>query len=70
MNLLITFTISGLWHGANWTYVVWGVLNGFYLVCGICHWSLFATALGAGCAAVARQFGSLISRGALNRPSL
>ncbi len=30
-NLLITFLISGLWHGANWTYVVWGALNGFYL---------------------------------------
>jgi len=33
-NLLITFAISGLWHGAAWTYVVWGLLNGFYLVFG------------------------------------
>lgn len=32
MNLLITFVISGLWHGANWTYVVWGGLNGLFLV--------------------------------------
>ncbi len=31
-NLLITFGISGFWHGANWTYVVWGLLNGFYLI--------------------------------------
>lgn len=31
-NLFITFTISGLWHGANWTYVIWGMLNGFYLI--------------------------------------
>lgn len=31
-NLLFTFLISGFWHGANWTYVVWGGLNGFYLV--------------------------------------
>lgn len=31
-NLLITFAISGLWHGAAWTYVIWGVLNGLYLV--------------------------------------
>lgn len=31
-NLLITFAISGLWHGANWTYVVWGVYNGVLLV--------------------------------------
>lgn len=34
-NLIITFALSGLWHGANWTYVVWGLLNGFYLVAGI-----------------------------------
>src|ERR1019366_2556035 len=34
INLLITFGLSGLWHGANWTYVVWGILNGTYLVCG------------------------------------
>jgi alginate O-acetyltransferase complex protein AlgI len=33
-NLMVTFGISGLWHGANWTYVVWGLLNGFYLVVG------------------------------------
>jgi D-alanyl-lipoteichoic acid acyltransferase DltB (MBOAT superfamily) len=33
-NLLVTFGISGLWHGANWTYVTWGLLNGFYLVFG------------------------------------
>lgn len=30
-NLLVTFLLSGLWHGANWTYVVWGGLNGCYL---------------------------------------
>ncbi|HEU0124439.1 MAG TPA: MBOAT family O-acyltransferase [Bryobacteraceae bacterium] len=33
-NLLITFAISGLWHGANWTFVCWGLLNGLYLVAG------------------------------------
>lgn len=27
-NLLITFLVSGLWHGANWTYVLWGALHG------------------------------------------
>ena len=27
-NLLITFLVSGLWHGANWTFVVWGGLHG------------------------------------------
>jgi D-alanyl-lipoteichoic acid acyltransferase DltB (MBOAT superfamily) len=31
-NLMLTFMISGLWHGANWTYVIWGSLNGLYLI--------------------------------------
>ncbi len=31
-NILVTFTVSGLWHGANWTFVVWGLLNGLYYV--------------------------------------
>ncbi len=34
-NLLLVFVISGLWHGANWTYIIWGALNGFYLVFAI-----------------------------------
>jgi len=34
MNLLLTFGLSGLWHGANWTYCAWGVLNGVYLIVG------------------------------------
>ncbi|MEM8886865.1 MAG: MBOAT family O-acyltransferase [Bacteroidota bacterium] len=34
-NLLITFLVSGLWHGANWTFVIWGGLHGFYLVASI-----------------------------------
>lgn len=34
-NLLIVFLISGLWHGADWTYIIWGGLNGFYLVFAI-----------------------------------
>jgi D-alanyl-lipoteichoic acid acyltransferase DltB (MBOAT superfamily) len=32
VNVLITFLLSGLWHGAAWTYVVWGVANGILLV--------------------------------------
>lgn len=34
-NLFITFLISGLWHGANWTFIVWGALHGVYLVFAI-----------------------------------
>jgi D-alanyl-lipoteichoic acid acyltransferase DltB (MBOAT superfamily) len=29
-NVMIVFLVSGLWHGANWTFVVWGGLNGVY----------------------------------------
>lgn len=29
-NLLITFAISGVWHGANWTFLIWGMLHGIY----------------------------------------
>ena len=29
--LLATFFLSGIWHGANWTFVVWGLLHGFYM---------------------------------------
>jgi D-alanyl-lipoteichoic acid acyltransferase DltB (MBOAT superfamily) len=32
LNLLLTFAISGLWHGANWTFVIWGTLCGVFLV--------------------------------------
>ncbi|HRI89041.1 MAG TPA: MBOAT family O-acyltransferase [Candidatus Hydrogenedentes bacterium] len=31
MNLFIVFVLSGLWHGANWTFVVWGALHGGYI---------------------------------------
>lgn len=31
-NLFITFLISGVWHGANWTYVIWGGLHGAYII--------------------------------------
>lgn len=31
INVLIVFTISGLWHGASWNFVLWGFLNGLFL---------------------------------------
>ncbi len=34
LNILIVFLVSGLWHGAQWTYVVWGGLNGLFQVIG------------------------------------
>jgi alginate O-acetyltransferase complex protein AlgI len=35
-NLMITMLLGGLWHGAAWTFVVWGGLHGWYLVAE--HW--------------------------------
>jgi alginate O-acetyltransferase complex protein AlgI len=31
-NLMTTMVLGGLWHGANWTFVVWGALHGLYLI--------------------------------------
>jgi D-alanyl-lipoteichoic acid acyltransferase DltB (MBOAT superfamily) len=31
-NLFITFLVSGIWHGANWTYIIWGGLHGLYII--------------------------------------
>ncbi len=32
LNLAVVFTLCGLWHGASWTFVVWGLYHGFFLV--------------------------------------
>src|SRR5205823_5129247 len=32
INLMLTMLLGGLWHGANWTFAVWGGLHGLYLV--------------------------------------
>jgi D-alanyl-lipoteichoic acid acyltransferase DltB (MBOAT superfamily) len=34
-SILLTFLISGIWHGARWTFVVWGALNGLYILVSI-----------------------------------
>lgn len=31
-NIFIIFLISGFWHGANWTFIVWGALNAIYFI--------------------------------------
>jgi len=33
-NLMVTFLVSGLWHGANWTFVIWGGLHGAFQIIG------------------------------------
>lgn len=32
LNLLVTMTLGGLWHGASWTFVIWGAFHGFLLI--------------------------------------
>ncbi|OGX59292.1 MAG: alginate O-acetyltransferase [Omnitrophica WOR_2 bacterium RIFOXYC2_FULL_38_12] len=32
INIMIVFVLSGLWHGANWTFIVWGAFHGFMLI--------------------------------------
>jgi D-alanyl-lipoteichoic acid acyltransferase DltB (MBOAT superfamily) len=45
LNIMITMVVSGLWHGAGWTFLVWGALHGVYLV--IAHlWKKFREARG------------------------
>lgn len=35
LNLFLVFLVSGLWHGANWTFVIWGALHGAYMVSSV-----------------------------------
>ncbi len=32
VNTMIVFLVSGLWHGANWTFILWGALHGFFMI--------------------------------------
>ncbi len=43
INLFITMLLGGLWHGANWTFVIWGALHGTYLI--INHFYRWSTAM-------------------------
>jgi len=35
LALLITFTVCGIWHGASWNFILWGVLHGLYMACSL-----------------------------------
>lgn len=32
LNIMLVFSLSGLWHGANWTFIIWGSLQGIFVV--------------------------------------
>ncbi len=41
LNLVVVFFLCGLWHGANWTFVIWGLFHGLFLVlerAGLASW--------------------------------
>ncbi|MBN2078703.1 MAG: MBOAT family protein [Spirochaetes bacterium] len=38
LNLWIVFFVSGLWHGANWTFIVWGLFHGFFMFLDRVFW--------------------------------
>jgi len=45
LGMMLTFVVSGFWHGANWTFIVWGALHGFYIVVSLLaqkRWNKFA----------------------------
>ncbi len=53
-NIMIVFLVSGLWHGAAWTFVAWGLVNGLALIIGVSTrgvrdrmWAAWASALSA-----------------------
>ena len=31
-NIMVVFLVSGMWHGANWTFLIWGAIHGIYLI--------------------------------------
>ncbi|MBD3287988.1 MBOAT family protein [candidate division KSB1 bacterium] len=39
-NIFIVFFLSGFWHGANWTFVIWGMIHGIYMISSIATKSL------------------------------
>ena len=34
LNIMIVFLLSGIWHGAAWTYIIWGIIHGVYQIIG------------------------------------
>lgn len=32
LNIMVTFLVSGIWHGANWTFILWGLLHGVFQI--------------------------------------
>src|SRR6478609_2220572 len=60
VNLMITMGLGGLWHGAAWTFVVWGALHGMYL-CINHAWNNYGPAVAPRFAPIARMAAVLVT---------
>jgi alginate O-acetyltransferase complex protein AlgI len=70
-NLLIVFVVSGLWHGAAWTFVVWGALHGTYLIVSLASAQLRDDAwrrIAMSTSYLARRGGTLLAASRLSAP--
>ena len=57
LNLMVTMLLGGLWHGAGWTFIIWGGLHGFYLM--VNHaWRALKQRLGWGDGGLFAELGS------------
>ncbi len=65
VNLLVTMLLGGLWHGAGWTFIVWGGLHGLYLVINHGWRHLCARRNWAGESVIAKSLGWLLTFGAV-----
>ncbi len=45
LNLLVVFVLCGFWHGASWTFIVWGLYHGFFLILGRTRLAVITTRL-------------------------
>ena len=61
VNLMLTMLLGGLWHGAGWTFVVWGGLHGLYLAINHAWRALRARAGWTGESAAARWAGRVLT---------
>jgi alginate O-acetyltransferase complex protein AlgI len=65
VNLMLTMLIGGLWHGANWTFVVWGAFHGGLLITHrrwARQWDLLPTFMRSGAMLIAVLFGWVLFR--------
>lgn len=60
-NLMIVMLLGGLWHGANWTFVIWGGLHGLYIIVNHC-WRFLRNKQGAGAIGAACCFNAIVAR--------